>query len=157
MQELETVKSLSNSLDFNDYFPRSISIYAETSFNLAQILPAQAKDIEHDLDVFFELKGDISGLVQAQINTKSLDKEDQDFVQGLFLEGANIIIGQILTLIDKDHDLISLLSTPKFTKEHERFEQFYNVNKALYFLTFKNKEIPLSLNFYTLINTPKEV
>lgn len=151
------VSKKSNPLDINDYFPQSLSIYPGTSFEMEQVLPAQAKEISADFKVYFELKGDFDGVILAQLDSSTLIEEDKNFIQGLFLEGVNIIAGQILTVIDSDHNLTALLSNPKRLADGADFHSYYNINKALYFLNFKGKELPFTLSFFTILNTPREV
>ena len=153
----QVVVKNSNSLDINDYFPQSLSIYPGTNFEMEQILPAQAKEISADFKIYFELKGDFDGIILAQLDSSSLIDEDKNFIQGLFLEGVNIIAGKMLTVIDLDHDLTAILSNPKRLADSAHFHSYYNINKALYFLNYKGKELPFTLSFFTILNTPREV
>lgn len=71
---------------------------------------------QNEIGVEFNLEGQITGTVYCYLDTfnKIIDDKEKNFFQLLFVESMNILIGRMLTNIEENDHLISILSNPKF-------------------------------------------
>lgn len=68
----------------------------------------------YEIPVTFNLGGDLKGVILCFIDTynKSIKPNDIHFFQSLFTESMNLLLGQILTNLDKNFDISSFISSP---------------------------------------------
>lgn len=68
----------------------------------------------HEIGVSFKVEGQISGKIYCLLDTfnKEIKPKESQFFQLLFVESMNILIGRMLTNIEKEHGLMAILSNP---------------------------------------------
>lgn len=78
----------------------------------------------HEVGVKLKLEGDLSGEVFCLIDTynKDVAQTEGQFFKTLFIESMNILMGQVLTLLENEHDISCLVSHPEFLDRDSKLE-----------------------------------
>lgn len=84
----------------------------------------------YELGVQFKLTGQVQGDVYCYLDTfnKTISTKEINFFQLLFIESMNILLGRILTNMENNHQVISILSNPTFIGLKQ--QQHIEVNKG---------------------------
>lgn len=70
----------------------------------------------HELGVVLKLEGDIEGEVYCFLDTyqKDISETEGNFFKTLYIESINILMGQIMTNLENEHNINCLISHPQF-------------------------------------------
>lgn len=100
----------------------------------------------HEIGVSFTLDGEIKGNVICLLDTFDHEIKDSDsaFFNSLFIESMNILIGQLVTNMEDNFNLQSMLSTPSLLQKSDDHgiktaEQFVSTNVGFKFITVNNE------------------
>ncbi len=153
----ESIKSL------DAIFPETISLYHRAYIKKQEIqLPEIIKETtfnEISMVISFGLTGELKGFVvcECPLVSYSRTKANYQFLQGLFVESMNILLGKILTHLEEQENILCYITAPK-TLTHDSnnsilLQQIESYKKnsllvdAIYNICVDNKEIPCRLCF----------
>lgn len=94
--------------------PSELSIYGQAHLELAknQNKILYTKESLSKFSISFHLSGDITGLIKCELE-ESFNTQDTSYLESLFSESMNIVIGNILTNLGKNFDIRALISHPQ--------------------------------------------
>ncbi|MBL7665574.1 MAG: hypothetical protein JNM93_10615 [Bacteriovoracaceae bacterium] len=153
-----TLKIKTNSLDklLATSMPEALNIYQRAHL----IKSTAVADVSHnDFKIIFGISGEISGFVVCKANLENVTSNEKrhGFLQGLFVESMNILLGKIFTNIENAHSLMSYLSPPKILttaaqqpmlfKELKKFEEAAKPITTAYSLKIDQDIIECSMTF----------
>lgn len=128
-------------------FPETISIYQRAYLSkesvtiTKQLAPVEFEDMHFKIG--FGVTGEIKGFVicDADLSEFSQNEKRLNFVQGLFVESMNILLGKILTDIEDALNILCYLTPPKILhKENNKsaiFQEMRNMQKSALILESK--------------------
>ncbi len=149
--------------DINSVFPENIQIYQRA--NLTKIHVEKKEVIKNyefneiSMVISFGITGELKGFVicESPIVSFARSKEKYNFIQGLYVEAMNILLGKIMTNIENDEDTLCYITPPKLLskeakgsillKEIEKFKENSLLIEALYHLETQERQIPCHLYF----------
>ncbi|MAX67463.1 MAG: hypothetical protein QF441_12235 [Bacteriovoracaceae bacterium] len=99
-------------------------------------LPVQTK---HEIPLYFELKGDFNGVAICYLDTyqKELSVDQASFFQSLYVESMNILLGKMLTEIDKKKHYEITCSSPYISKTQTMMNIFNDNKTQIYHANYK--------------------
>lgn len=118
----------------NDSFSDEINIYNQAilvrSSALRKTTFVEKKASE--LGVTFLLSGEIKGAIACTIGLldKELPQNEYIFFQSLFMETMNILMGNLLTNIEKNSDLMAVCGSPKLLKTSDQLPDIFSNSKG---------------------------
>lgn len=151
-----SINQIDNQLNIEEFLNQEFSIYPGTCIKFDEVINPKTVILK-DFEIYFEIKGDLNGYAIASLNQKQFKEEDLNFVNGIFIENINILLGKILTDIDLDKNLMSVISNPLRLKIELQDSDYQNNIMARYILNFRDKDYPLYLKINTRINKTKVV
>lgn len=101
------------------------------------------KKTNNEIGVIFNLAGELSGQVICLVDLYDKDIHSQDFTyfQSLFIESMNIFVGQLLTNLENETDIMTMASPPKIINRNEQFDNIKD-----------EQDLRLSLGYRLIMN-----
>lgn len=111
----------------------------------------------YESGVSFNIEGDISGSVFCLVDIfdKNIKTEERDFFKSLFQESMNILLGQMLTKIETQSDLLAVITNPKESNINNT-EEIINQNNIKLSTGYKLICLGLELNCRIVFNINKQ-
>lgn len=83
------------------------------------------KKTNNEIGVLFNIEGELKGKVVCLVDLyeKQIDSNKINHFQSLFNESMNILIGQLLTSLEEETDIMSVITEPKVISRTETFER----------------------------------
>lgn len=107
--------------------PPELNIYNQAHLVLERPLVKASrihKKTNNEIGVIFEIAGELKGRVFCLIDlyNKNLGSSSLGNFQSLFTESMNILIGRLLTSLEEQTEIMSILTNPKMIARHDTFE-----------------------------------
>lgn len=105
-----------------------INIYNQAHLEIDRPLVKAArihKKTNNEIGVMFNLEGELRGRVVclADLYEKKIDPQELERFQSLFVESMNILVGQLLTSLEEETDIMSVATAPKIISMTETFDK----------------------------------
>jgi chemotaxis protein CheY-P-specific phosphatase CheC len=151
------------------HLPTEVNIYSEAVLKRKAPLMAFSKVSEvneKELTILFQLNGEMQGQILCTIDLTQKKFNDSHIMilQSLFTESMNILLGQFLTDLEQDTEIMSMISHPEIIlreKKNKLLEDLienysYNLSTKYELFTIKDS---YQCSIYILANkkTTKEV
>jgi hypothetical protein len=144
-------KFIPSTLDLADYLPQKLELSKDTFLELKELSKGPS-ELSFNHSIYFDLDGDVKGFVVSDFSTKLITNQHEIYsLKSIFVESINIMLGNILTKIDQDKNLLISLSTP-ITKINLPKTNYYKVISAIYTLIHNELSFPININFHTRNN-----
>lgn len=151
-----SINKIDDQLNVEEFLNQEFSIYPGTYLKFDELINAKSVVLK-DFEIYFEIKGDLNGYALASMNQKLFKVDDINFVNGIFIEKINILLGKILTDIDRDKNLMSVISNPIKLKIELQDSEYQKNVMARYLLHFRDRDYPIYLKLSTRLNKAREV
>ncbi len=168
-----TMTSMNLTRRFDKLLPEQLSLYQRASLRklTVEVLEAFSPGSFHQssMVIGFGMTGELEGFVlcEASLDEFITSEGKYRFVQGLFVESMNILLGKILTQIENTFDLMCYMTPPKvlnhdsnntmLLKEIENFQKDSLILKATYTIQVDESAIPCNIFFEIKQNKILEV
>lgn len=109
--------------------PPELNIYNQAHLEIERPLVKASrihKKTNNEVGVIFGVEGELRGQVICLVDLyeKKLNPDKLENFQSLFAESMNILIGQLLTSLEEETNLMSVLTSPKIVARDETFEKY---------------------------------
>lgn len=127
----------------HSHLPTGIKIYNQAVMKRSAPLTAFT-NIENlndkELTILFQLQGELQGQVVCTVDLtdRNLQNSHIQVFQSLFTESMNILLGQFLTELERDRDLMSAISHPELIHK-EKKNKLLQVLNSKYALNLATK------------------
>ena len=123
-----------------------INIYNQAQLELERPMIKASrihKKTNNELGAIFQLDGELKGQVICLVDLyeKDINSGKYPYFQSLFIESMNIFLGQLLTNLENETDIMTVLSAPKIIG---RTDQFQNIKN--------DQDLRLSLGYRLITN-----
>lgn len=104
-----------------------INIYNQAQLELERPMIRASrihKKTNNEIGALFRLDGELKGQVICLVDLydKSIPAHKYAFFQSLFVESMNIFLGQLLTNLENETDIMTVLSAPKIIGRNDQFQ-----------------------------------
>ena len=123
-----------------------INIYNQAQLELERPMIRASrihKKTNNEIGAIFQLNGELKGQVICLVDLyeKDIQQQKYPYFQSLFIESMNIFLGQLLTNLENETDIMTVLSAPKIIG---RTDQFQNIKN--------DQDLRLSLGYRLITN-----
>jgi hypothetical protein len=147
----------------NEILPEEISLYQRASVKKREIKTLHKIDFsgieKNHMFIGFGITGEIKGFVVCEANIMDFGSSSNSykFVQGLFVESMNILLGKIMTEMEEYFDLMCYITPPKILsrndsnsmlmQEIQNFKADSFILNALYDIDIDGRILPCNISF----------
>lgn len=84
------------------------------------------KKTNNEIGVIFDIEGELKGKIVCLVDLydKKISTQDLARFQSLFTESMNIMLGQMLTSLEDETELMCVLTSPKVITRNETFDNY---------------------------------
>lgn len=123
-----------------------INIYNQAQLELERPMIKASrihKKTNNEIGAIFQINGELKGQVICLVDLygKEIPSQRYPYFQSLFIESMNIFLGQLLTNLENETDIMTVLSAPKIIG---RTDQFQNIKN--------DQDLRLSLGYRLITN-----
>ena len=109
--------------------PPELNIYNQAHLEIDRpLLKASRihKKTNNEIGVTFNIEGELKGQVVCLVDLyeKKLAPAKMGHFQSLFNESMNILLGQLLTTLEEETGLMSVITSPRIVTRSENFERY---------------------------------
>ena len=126
ISSIEKLKQSSLNENIHYAYPSELDIYSQVVLKRSsslEVFKVGQFNSSNKFNISFSLSGELNGNFVCQFNKEDISLENQS----IFTESMNIVIGKMLTNLERKTGLMSMISNPsKLADNHSFFESLSN-------------------------------